>query len=101
MRVRVDIVGVVQGVGFRPAVARVAARHGVAGLVFNDSGSVHCEFEGPPGAVDAAVAAVSTDAPPMARIDDVDFTIGSDQEARDLIDRLLCRRQSDPLRRAG
>lgn len=71
VRVRVDIVGVVQGVGFRPAVARVAARHGVAGLVFNDSGSVHCEFEGPPGAVDAAVAAVSTDAPPMARIDDV------------------------------
>ncbi len=58
VRVRLDITGVVQGVGFRPAVARIAAEFGLAGWVYNDAGSVHCEFEGPPEQVDAAVAAL-------------------------------------------
>ena len=49
VRVRLDITGVVQGVGFRPAVARTAARLGVTGFVFNDAGSVHCELEGDAG----------------------------------------------------
>ena len=54
VRLRLDIAGVVQGVGFRPAVARIATRHGLSGCVYNDSGSVHCELEGAPDAVDAA-----------------------------------------------
>jgi hydrogenase maturation protein HypF len=74
VRVRLDITGVVQGVGFRPAVARTAARHGVTGFVLNDSGSVHCELEGIAGSVDAAVDAIAHDAPPMARIDTLAVT---------------------------
>ncbi len=74
VRLRLDIVGVVQGVGFRPAVARIAARHALSGCVYNDSGSVHCELEGPPDAVDAATLAISTDHPPMARIDSIRAT---------------------------
>ncbi|MDP7724043.1 carbamoyltransferase HypF [Mycobacterium sp. TY814] len=74
VRLRLDIAGVVQGVGFRPAVARIAARHGLSGCVYNDSGSVHCELEGPPDAVDAAARAISTDQPPMARIDSIRTT---------------------------
>ena len=58
VRVRLDITGVVQGVGFRPAVARIAAEHGLGGFVYNDAGSVHCELEGPAHDVDAAVAAI-------------------------------------------
>jgi hydrogenase maturation protein HypF len=69
VRVRLDITGVVQGVGFRPAVARIAAEFGVGGLVYNDAGSVHCELEGPPDDVDAAIAAIRHRPPPMARID--------------------------------
>ena len=69
VRVRLDITGVVQGVGFRPAVARIAAEFGLTGWIYNDAGSVHCELEGPPGAVDAAVAALVRKPPPMARID--------------------------------
>lgn len=72
VRLRLDIAGVVQGVGFRPAVARIAARHGLAGCVYNDSGAVHCEFEGAPEAVEAAVSALSADHPPMARIDSIE-----------------------------
>ncbi|MGE0219580.1 carbamoyltransferase HypF [Mycolicibacterium sp.] len=69
VRVRLDITGVVQGVGFRPAVARVAADHGLSGFVRNDSRSVQCEFEGAPAAVAAAVAALRDQPPPQARID--------------------------------
>ena len=69
VRVRLDITGVVQGVGFRPAVARIAAEFTLAGWVYNDAGSVHCEFEGPVAAVDAAVSALQNRPPPMARID--------------------------------
>ena len=75
VRVRLDITGVVQGVGFRPAVARIAAAHGLAGWVCNDAGSVHCEFEGPAGAVDAAVADLRHRPPPMARIDTLNRSV--------------------------
>ena len=69
VRVRLDITGVVQGVGFRPAVARTAAEYGLVGFVYNDAGSVHAELEGPAHDVDAAVAAIEHRPPPMARID--------------------------------
>ena len=68
-RVRLDITGVVQGVGFRPAVARIAAEFGLSGWVYNDAGSVHCEFEGTQDLIDAAVTALRDRPPPMARID--------------------------------
>ncbi len=74
VRVRLDITGVVQGVGFRPAVARVALCHGVDGFVYNDSGSVHCELEGPVDAVDAVASAIRRQPPPMARVDTVSVT---------------------------
>ncbi|MCG7597191.1 carbamoyltransferase HypF [Mycobacterium sp. PSTR-4-N] len=68
-RVRVSITGVVQGVGFRPTVARIAAAHRLTGFVLNDAGSVQCEFEGPSPQVDAAVDALRTAPPPLARIE--------------------------------
>ncbi len=74
VRMRLDITGVVQGVGFRPAVARIAAAHGVTGFVYNDAGSVRCELEGNAADVDAAAAAVRSAPPPMARIDDIRVT---------------------------
>ena len=69
VRVRLDITGVVQGVGFRPAVARIAAEFGLSGWVYNDAGSVHCELEGPAAGVEAAISALQHRPPPMARID--------------------------------
>lgn len=74
VRVRLDITGVVQGVGFRPAVARIAAEHGLGGFVYNDAGSVHCELEGAADVVDAAVAAIECVPAPMARIDTLRLT---------------------------
>lgn len=74
VRVRLDITGVVQGVGFRPAVARIAAAHGVTGFVYNDAGSVRCELEGHAVDVDSAATAIRQAPPPMARIDGIRVT---------------------------
>ncbi|MDY6995883.1 MAG: carbamoyltransferase HypF [Actinomycetota bacterium] len=72
VRVRLRITGLVQGVGFRPAVARIAADCGLGGFVLNDTGAVCCEFEGPRDRVEAAVTRLRTAPPPLARIDAMD-----------------------------
>ena len=68
---RITVTGVVQGVGFRPFVYRLAERHGLAGGVRNESGDVEIEVEGPAPALDAFVAALTAEAPPLARIEHV------------------------------
>ena len=65
----VSISGVVQGVGFRPFVYNLALRLGLRGWVLNHSGGVDLEVEGPPEALDAFVAALSAEAPPLAQIE--------------------------------
>ena len=65
-RVRVRVEGVVQGVGFRPYVHRLAAELGVAGFVRNDERGVVIEAEGAPEAVEALLARLPAEAPPMA-----------------------------------
>lgn len=60
--------GVVQGVGFRPHVAVVAARHPVTGLVGNDDRQVFIEAQGEAAAVEAFVADVLATLPPLARV---------------------------------
>ena len=61
--------GVVQGVGFRPFVHRLATTAGLAGFVGNDAKGVFAEFEGEPGAVDEILARIVAEAPPLALID--------------------------------
>ena len=70
-RRRLVVTGVVQGVGFRPFVHRLAERSGLAGFVLNDSTGVVVEVEGNAEALDAFAAAVTAEAPPLARVDGV------------------------------
>jgi len=67
--------GVVQGVGFRPFVYRIAHERDLAGSVRNlgDAG-VEILVEGPGEAVQSFVDALRTETPPLARIDDIDVT---------------------------
>jgi len=67
-RVRARVRGQVQGVGYRPFVARVAARHALSGWVLNDVEGVLLEAEGAPEALDAFVLALAREAPPLARV---------------------------------
>jgi hydrogenase maturation protein HypF len=63
--------GVVQGVGFRPFVYRLAQEEGLAGFIGNDTGGVTIEIEGPEERVEAFLARLRSEAPPLARIDAV------------------------------
>ncbi len=67
----VVVEGVVQGVGFRPFVWRLATELALAGRVRNAAGRVEIEIAGPPTALDAFVRRLRTDAPPRARVDRV------------------------------
>ncbi len=70
--VRVVLVeGVVQGVGFRPFVWRLATELGLAGRVRNAAGRVEIEAAGPAAALDAFARRLRTDAPPRARVERV------------------------------
>jgi len=69
IRTAVRVEGIVQGVGFRPFVYGLATRLGLGGLVGNDVDGVFAEVEGSPAAVDAFLASLAADAPPLARID--------------------------------
>ncbi len=71
-RVRVRVDGTVQGVGYRPFVYRVADELQITGWVLNDERGVLVEAEGPPEAVDAFVARLREDAPPLADVRGVD-----------------------------
>ncbi len=70
-RQRIRVAGVVQGVGFRPFVWRLASELGVSGWVRNDAAGVEIEAEGDPLNLVAFVARVCSDAPPLARVDSV------------------------------
>jgi hydrogenase maturation protein HypF len=50
---RIEIRGVVQGVGFRPWVYRLATEQGLGGHVWNDAAGVTIEAFGPREALDA------------------------------------------------
>ena len=63
--------GVVQGVGFRPFVYRLAQEEELSGFIGNDTDGVTIEIEGPRAGVDSFVARLRTEAPPLARIDSV------------------------------
>ena len=67
-RVRARVDGTVQGVGYRPFVYRLADELGIAGWVLNDERGVLVEAEGSPDAVEAFVARLSSDAPPLAEV---------------------------------
>jgi hydrogenase maturation protein HypF len=71
VRMRVRVGGTVQGVGFRPFVYRLAGELELAGWVRNDERGVQIEVEGEREAVDAFLARLSSQAPPLARVERV------------------------------
>src|ERR1051325_6085483 len=70
---RLRVSGVVQGVGFRPFVHRLALRHSLGGGVRNNAGEVEIEIEGTTAAIADFQTALEREAPPLARIERVEI----------------------------
>jgi len=71
VRKRLEVFGVVQGVGFRPFVFGLARRHGLGGWVLNDPEGVKIEVEGPWEAINRFTFELHTRHPPLASIADI------------------------------
>jgi len=71
---KINVCGVVQGVGFRPFVYRLAYKHNLKGLVRNTSGNVEIEVEGEEESCKNFLTDLEVEAPPMAHIERVEAT---------------------------
>ena len=67
-RIRIDIEGIVQGVGFRPFIFRLAGKHGASGWVCNTSRGVLLEAEGSRANLLALLRDIELDAPPLSLV---------------------------------
>jgi len=70
-----EIAGMVQGVGFRPHVYRLAVRHGLKGFVRNTESGVEIHVEGEPGAPERFWTALMDGLPEHARVYGVERTV--------------------------
>ncbi|MFY9844829.1 MAG: carbamoyltransferase HypF [Terriglobales bacterium] len=68
VRRRIEVSGIVQGVGFRPYVYRLATTRHLKGTIRNTSAGVTIEIQGPVETVQDFIEHLPTDAPPLARI---------------------------------
>ncbi|MDJ0654101.1 MAG: carbamoyltransferase HypF [Xanthomonadales bacterium] len=69
---RIRVTGVVQGVGFRPTVWRLAGDCGIVGEVLNDAEGVLIHAWGEPGAIDEFCRRIRDEPPPLATIRDLE-----------------------------
>jgi hydrogenase maturation protein HypF len=92
-------VGVVQGVGFRPFVYRIAVRNGLRGYVRNlgDSG-VEIVLEGDGGRVKAFMEALEAEKPPLAQIHRLE---ASPLEGKEIYSSFSIRGSSDEAEASG
>ncbi len=93
MKVRkaISVAGIVQGVGFRPYVYRLACERRLTGFITNTPAGVSIEIEGEKDAVENFLAQLATEAPPLARITDIqvaDIACNHDVEFRILPSRM-------------
>ncbi len=90
VRRQIDVSGIVQGVGFRPYVYRLAIERHLAGSVANSASGVTIEVEGPVEAVDEFVTRLPLTAPPLSQITQVwvrELPCSGDREFRILASR--------------
>lgn len=64
--------GLVQGVGFRPTVWRLAHRYGLRGTVANDGQGVHIHVCGALEAVESFAQALTHEAPPLSHVERIE-----------------------------
>lgn len=70
---RVHVGGIVQGVGFRPFVYRIAKEFGISGWVLNGETGVEIHAEGTAAAIGAFVRSILDSPPPAAQIAELEI----------------------------
>jgi len=68
---RWTLLGRVQGLGVRPALARLAKQHGLAGSVANTGEGVELDIEGSPAAIAAFRQGLKSELPPGTRLEQI------------------------------
>lgn len=68
-RLRISVSGIVQGVGFRPFIYRIAHREALTGFVLNNPQGVEIEVEGELRSLSAFLKAIVDEKPVQARVD--------------------------------
>jgi hydrogenase maturation protein HypF len=71
-RVRIQVCGIVQGVGFRPFVYSLARRHSLKGLVLNNTSGVLIDVEGDGDAIGQFIEEIRREAPPLALVESIE-----------------------------
>jgi hydrogenase maturation protein HypF len=66
-----EVRGIIQGVGFRPFIYRLARQKGLTGFVANTAAGVTIEIDGSEPEIDCFADAVASRKPPLARIEEL------------------------------
>ncbi|HWH61300.1 MAG TPA: carbamoyltransferase HypF [Terriglobales bacterium] len=85
IRRQVEVSGIVQGVGFRPYIYRLATDRQLVGTISNTSAGVIIEIQGPAETVDDFISRLPQEAPPLSRITDIttrELPLNGDHEFR-------------------
>ncbi|MFC1563572.1 carbamoyltransferase HypF, partial [candidate division KSB1 bacterium] len=70
---RIHINGIVQGVGFRPFIYRLAVKYGINGYIKNNSSGVDIEAEGAEKIIKEFVNNITDSAPPLTKIESLEI----------------------------
>ncbi len=92
---RITIHGLVQGVGFRPAVWQLAREFNIRGSVINNGNGVEIYAHGSASDLEKFVSAISQQAPPLSRINDIKRT--SIDLSTDFVDFQIAKSESTPI----
>ena len=68
LRKAIDVTGIVQGVGFRPFIYRLANECNLVGFIANTPAGVSIEVQGPAESVGSFLARLPAEIPPLAKI---------------------------------
>lgn len=80
---KIKVEGIVQGVGFRPFVYRMAIRHGIRGHVRNTGGRVEITAEGTERQIDSFLHDIEADKPSESHINSIEYTDVEIENCRD------------------
>ncbi len=68
---KIYIEGIVQGVGFRPFIFKLANEFNLKGYIYNDTNGVYIEVEGEESAIDEFIKSIPEKAPPLALVEKI------------------------------